>query len=207
MTASRSTVLGWIGELAAALVTDTIDREAIDDRIAAAPALDGPSFCEEALQLVRIVAENASAPADFSLFTAPADLDEETAQSFAILVVTGLSISGPRIDWPSRPAARDARSAIATATEAALSVASGLGADGAGLYAFVSDVSAVAIRIVSDIAANAVPMVRVETGISLPSSVVAHALYGDASRAGAVAEIAGSMTPMLMPSAFEALES
>ncbi len=48
-------------------------------------------------------------------------------------------------------------------------------------------------------------MVTVETGISLPSTLLAYKLYGDPARAGALCDVAGSMTPALMPARFEAL--
>ncbi len=70
---------------------------------------------------------------------------------------------------------------------------------GAPLYAWLQALGATGLRILSDIAANAVPMVRVETGISLPSSVLAYRLYGDAGRAEGLCGVARSLTPMLMP--------
>jgi prophage DNA circulation protein len=93
------------------------------------------------------------------------------------------------------------------AGEAALAVAAGFGANGSDLYGWLAGLNAMAVRVVSNIAADAVPLVRVETGVSLPSSVLAYKLYGDATRAEGLVDIARSMTPMLMPSVFEALES
>lgn len=75
------------------------------------------------------------------------------------------------------------------------------------LYGYLSRLVEVAVLIVSDQAANAVPIVRVETGISMPSTVLAYQLYGEADRAQGLVEIARSATPMLMPIAFDALET
>lgn len=206
MAADRAVILSWLSDLVSALVTDSIDLDDLSDRLTSASALGAIAFSAEVLQLTRIAAESVSVSADFGRFVAPVEVDNETAKAFAILVAVGLAISGTRIDWPSRPAARDARSAIAAAADAAFSVTSNIGADGADLYAWLSGVTSIAIRVVSDVAANAVPMIRVETGISLPSSVLAYKLYADASRAEGLTDIARSLTPMLMPSGFEALE-
>ncbi len=75
------------------------------------------------------------------------------------------------------------------------------------LYRYLSRLIEIAVLIVSEQAANAVPIVRVETGVSLPSSVLAYQLYGDATRAQSLVDIARSATPMIMPVAFEAPES
>lgn len=103
--------------------------------------------------------------------------------------------------------ARAARTRIAAAGEAGLAAVSGMGGEGADLYAWLSNLVSVSVRVVSEIAANAVPVVRVATKLSLPSSVLAYQLYGDASRAQGLVEIAGSATPLLMPASFEALAS
>jgi hypothetical protein len=206
MAANRAFILSWLSDLISTLVTDRVDIDDLTNRLEAAAALDAVAFSAEALELTRIAAESVSDPADFGRFIAPADMDDDTGKVFAVLVAVGLSVVGPRIDWPSRPGARDARSAISVAAEAAFAVISELGAAGADLYAWLAGLVSIAIRVVSDIAANAVPMVRVETGISLPSTVLSYKLYADAGRAAGLMDIARSLTPMLMPSGFEALE-
>lgn len=207
MKASRSYVLAWVADLSASLVTDAVDLDAVADRIDAAQGLTANEFAAEMIDLVRISAESVSGVAGFGRFVVPADVTAADRPAFAVLVAVGLAIAGPRIGWPSRPAARAARSTIADAVDEALAVASSLGASGADLYAWIDGLASVAIRIVSDQAASAVPMVRVETGISLPSTVIAWHLYGDPGRAEALVDAARSLTPMLMPATFEALES
>ncbi len=66
---------------------------------------------------------------------------------------------------------------------------------------------AISVRVISDIAANAAPIVNVRTGISLPSTVLAYQLYGDAKRAQGMVDIAGAATPLVMPTTFDALAS
>lgn len=205
--ADRTIILTWISDLGAVLVTDAIDAADFSARVKAAAGLSGSAFAREALDLTRVAGESVVASGDLDIFATPSGLDAETGQVFAVLVAVGLSIAAPRIDWPHRPSARRARERVAAAAEAAMDVASGLGAEGADLFAWLSGVTGTSIRLLSNIAANAVPIVRVETGISQPSSVLAYRLYGDAGRAEQLVEVAGSTTPMLMPSAFDALES
>jgi prophage DNA circulation protein len=123
------------------------------------------------------------------------------------MVSIGGSIAGCRTDWPSRPSARAARTRVATAGAEGSAAADTLGGDGADLYAWLTATTAISCRMISEIAANAAPIVRVSTGISLPSTVLAYQLYGDAKRAGGLVDLAGSSTPMVMPTLFDALAS
>ncbi|OLP56828.1 hypothetical protein BJF92_12210 [Rhizobium rhizosphaerae] len=206
MAADRSIILAWVADLATTLVASPIDLADLLDRIEAARGLGRADFAGEVLDLMRVPAEWARAPDDFARFVAPAETDAATSEACRVLLAVGLSLAAPRIDWPSRPEARTARAALADALEAALDIGSARGAAGVDLYAWLSDLGGVALRILSDLAANAVPMVRVETGVSLPASVLAWKLYGDAGRAEGLADVARSLTPMLMPVTFEALE-
>ncbi|ARO22949.1 hypothetical protein TAL182_CH01136 [Rhizobium sp. TAL182] len=207
MAADRQTVLAWLADLSATIVSDVDDLADVTARIAAAPGLDAAAFAAEALALTRIIAESVTAPADFDRFSIPATATGETAQAFAILVAMGSAIAGCRAEWPSRPAARRARSQVSSAGDAGAAGASTLGGDGADLYAWLTAVTAISCRLISEIAADAAPVIRIETGISLPSTVLAYQLYGDAARAGALIDLAGSATPMVMPTLFDALAS
>lgn len=207
MAADRQTVLSWLADMAATIVTDVDDLSDISQRIAAAPALEAAAFAAEALALTRIIAESVTLPAEFDRIAAPASASGETLQAFSILVAMGAAIAGCRVEWPSRPAARRARTRVSAAGDAGAAAAGSLGGDGADLYAWLTAVTAVSCRLISDIAADAAPIIRVETGVSLPSTVLAYQLYGDATRAGAMVDLAGSATPMIMPTLFDALAS
>jgi prophage DNA circulation protein len=124
-----------------------------------------------------------------------------------IMLAMALSIAGGRANWRARRDARRARSRISAAGDDGLAAASKLGGDGADLYSWLSLVVETSCRLVSDIAADAVPIVRVSTNLSLPSTVLAYQLYGDASRAADLVDIAGAATPLVMPSSFDALAS
>ncbi|RFB95228.1 hypothetical protein B5K11_09760 [Rhizobium leguminosarum bv. trifolii] len=207
MAADRQTVLSWLADLAATTVTDVDDLSDISQRIVAAPALDAAAFAAETLAITRIIAESVTLPAEFDRIAAPASASGETLQAFSILVAMGSAIAGCRVEWPSRPAARRARTRVSAAGDAGATAAGSLGGDGADLYAWLTAVTAIACRLISDIAADAAPIIRVETGVSLPSTVLAYQLYGDATRAGAMVDLAGSATPMIMPTLFDALAS
>lgn len=207
MSADRVLILTWLSDLASSIVTDDEDQMDVAGRITAAGDLGASEFSLEVMSLVRIVAENAVQPADFDKFSAGVDATGQTLAAIKILMAMGLAISGGRIAWPSRHSARRARARISDAGDIALSAVSTLGANGASAYAWLSTLVAVSCRLVSDIAANAAPIVRVNTGISMPSTVLAYRLYGDAKRAADLVEISGSSTPLVMPTRFDALGS
>ena len=207
MAADRQAVLSWLADLAATIVTDADDLADVTARIAAAPGLTAADFATEALALMRIVAESVTAPAEFDRISVPASVAGETRSAVEIMVSMGLAIAGCRAEWPSRPMARGARSRVSAAGDAGSAAAATLGGDGADLYAWITSVTAISCRLISDIAADAAPVIKIETGISMPSTVLAYQLYGDAKRAGALVDLAGSATPMVMPTLFDALAS
>jgi prophage DNA circulation protein len=207
MAADRQTVLSWLADLAATIIQDADDLSDVTARISAAPGLDASGFAAEALALMRIVAESVTVAADFDRISVPASVAGETRNAIAIMVSMGLAIAGCRAEWVSRPMARSARSRVSAAGDDGAAAADTLGGDGADLYAWLTAVTAVSCRLLSDIAANAAPVIRVRTGISMPSTVLAYQLYGDAKRAGGLVDLAGSSTPMVMPTLFDALAS
>lgn len=207
MAADRQAVLSWLADLAATIVLDVDDLADVTARIAAAPGLDVGGFAAEALTLMRIVAESVTAAADFDRISVPASVTGDTRNAIAIMVSMGLAVAGCRVEWVFRPMARSARSRVAAAGDAGAAAADTLGGDGADLYAWLTGVTAISCRVISDLAANAAPVIRVKTGISLPSTVLAYQLYGDAGRAEALVDLAGSATPLVMPTLFDALAS
>lgn len=206
MAASKQALCDWLGSLATTIVTDALDIVNILGRLDAAPALSADAFALEGLSLMRVIAESVSSASGFDTLRSGQFEDVETTDAGSVLLAVGLAVAGGRADWISRPQARAGRDRIASAGDAALRVISAMGANGVDLYVWLSSLTNIAVRLVSDQAADAVPVVRVETGISLPSTFLAYQLYGDAGRAGSLVEIAGVSTPMLMPSAFNALE-
>ncbi len=208
MAADKDTILSWLADLCAAIITDADDLADTSDRIVAATGLDAATFASEVLDIMRVIAESVTDQTGFDVIVIPDNVSAgDTFDAMTVLVALGLSIAGGRVDWRSRPQARKARTRISSAGDAGLAVASAMGGEGADLYSWLSSVVEVSCRLVSDLAANAVPIVRVQTGISLPSTVLAYQLYGDATRAADLVDIAGSATPLVMPTAFDALAS
>jgi prophage DNA circulation protein len=208
MAADKTTILSWLADLSAAIVTDPEDLADVSSRIAVAASLDAAAFATEALSLTRIVAESVSDSAGFDRWSiAQTVAAGDTRDAMSVLLSAALSIAGGRVDWPSRPQAGKARSRIVDSGDVALAVASNMGGDGADLYGWLSSLTDVASRLISDLAANAVPIVKVMTGLSMPSTVLAYQLYGDANRAEALVDISSSATPLVMPTLFDALAS
>jgi hypothetical protein len=206
MNVDRASLCVWLADLAAVLVSDEDDAAAFSTRVDAAPSLDADGFASECLSLIRVIGESVSSPAEFDRLKAGVFSSADTRDAGSILLAAGLAIAGARVSWISRPQARAGRERVSVAGDTALAVVSTIGADAADLYGWLSNLVQISVRLISDIAADLVPVVWIETGISMPSTVLAYKLYGDASRAGGLVDIAGSSTPMLMPVGFDALE-
>lgn len=206
MSVDRASLCAWLADLAAVLVSDEDDAAAFSTRVDAAPALDADGFAAECLSLMRVIGESVSSPTEFDSLKAGVFSSSNTREASSILLAAGLAIAGARVSWISRPQARAGRERVSVAGDSALAVVSTIGADAADLYGWLSNLVQISVRLISDIAADLVPVVWIETGISMPSTVLAYKLYGDASRAGGLVDIAGSSTPMLMPVGFDALE-
>lgn len=199
----RTDIAGWISDLAHLVITDVDDLADVTDRAEALASMTGAAYATEALDLVRIVGESATTPADFAALVAGNGIADAASRAMAqFLAAIARAVAIGRIDWPSRPAAISAREALVSDGETARAYAANFGAD---VLTWFNGLIAIAVRLVSAIAANRAPMITVETGISLPSTLLAYKLYGDPARAGALCDVAGSMTPALMPARFEAL--
>jgi hypothetical protein len=207
MAVDRQTILTWLADLAATIVNDADDASDIARRLSAASALEAVAFANEILSLMRIIAESVTVAEQFGRISTPDTAEGDTRSAFDVLVALGTAVSGCRVGWPSRPSARGARSRVSLAGDAGLSAADKLGANGADLYGWLQSVTGVSVRYISDIAADAAPVVKIKTGISLPSTVIAYQLYGDAARAGAMVDLSRAATPMVMPTTFDALAS
>lgn len=206
MSVDRTDIASWLATLVDHLVGDPLDGEDLAKRLTGLPGLAGEAFALEAMSIMRVVAESVATPAGFDVLR-PADIeDRETRGAVDVLLAFGLAVAAPRVAWLSRPQARSARRRLVAQGDLALAVIAGRGAEAVDLHGYVSVLVEMAAIIVSEQAANASPVVRVETGISLPSTVLAYHLYGNAARAQRLVEIAESATPLLMPIGFEALE-
>lgn len=206
ISAIRS-VANWVYSVGSLVVTDALDLMRLVDLTLGSGIDTVDAFFASGLEASRIVGESVLTPSSFESLKASTFEAQAATDLHAIVDAIVTATAAPQVAWISRPQARNARQVVQAKGERALSVLSELGPAYVDLYASVSRLLETSIRIVSDRAADAVPVVRVETGISLPSTVLAYQLYGDAKRAEGMVDIARVGTPMLMPVAFEALES
>lgn len=186
----------WLIDLASRLPAEEDLAEA--RRFVAAGQAGGSDGAEAVLKLARLVGE-AGEPVE-TIRSLP-DGAEDAAGALAAIVVH--VFAALRIDYAAQPDAVAARQAIVER-----------GGRGYGIIGIEagSDALDFAVRLVGEaalqlsrIAATRAPLVRVETNISLPSSLVAWDLYGDPSRGAELAGRNGWGAPMLLPSRFVAL--
>lgn len=200
-------VASWMYSVGSLVVSDTIDLARLVDLTLASGVDSVEAFFAGGLEASRIIGESVLTPSAFEGIK-PARFDsQQAADLHAVLDAMISATAAPQVAWISRPQARAARHVVQAKGEKALAVLSALGPAYVDLYVALSRLVETSVRIVSDQAADSVPVVRVETGISLPSTVLAYQLYGDAKRAEGMVDIARVGTPMLMPVTFEALES
>lgn len=203
MAADRSDVLGWLVQKADLIVTDQADRDDLETRFTAATSLTAAEFAAESIYIARVIGESVRSESSYrALLDLSIVADPRAVDAVTILSVIALSLSIGRVGWISRRAARRARSDLINMSAAAYDVTAGFGPD---LHGWIENLSGLAIRLISDQSANMAPMVTVQAGVSLPSTVLAYRLYGNSGRASELAAIAGSGTPFLMPVEFEAM--
>lgn len=152
------------------------------------------------LELARLIGE-ASDPAE--AFAAGEAMSAPDATAMAARL-TLCCFAACRTHLPARQDAAALRARVAAVAEAAYAI---VGAAGADVLSFAVAIAGATVRHLSMVAASRAPVVRVETGLSLPASLVAWDLYGDPARGAEIVARNGSATPMLMPAVFEALAS
>lgn len=198
-------VASWMHSVGVWIVTDQLDLKRLIDLTLGSGVESIDSFFASGIEASRIIGETVLTPSSFEQIK-PSKFSEQSATDLhAIIDAVITSIAAPQVEWISRPQARAARQLVQGKGEKALAVLAALGPAHVDLYAAVSRLVEISVRIISDRAADAVPIVRVETGISLPSTVLAYQLYGDARRAESLVDIAQARTPMLMPIGFDAV--
>ncbi len=193
--------MDWLSDLVARFVVGA-DDVALARRDLMALGSGGETAARGFLEVCRLVGESATDRA--GLVTALDDLvSGDVLARIGGLVIDCFAVV--RTDYPARPDAQAARARIAARADLVLEDAGG--AFGAGVHQFLQRLAGEAIMQVSAIAANRAPLVRVETGVSLPSSVMAWDLYGDPTRGEELVSRNRSGTPLLMPTRLEALAS
>lgn len=193
-----------LGVLADELIDDTDDRRAAD-RLAGATSSGGEAGMRAALDLAKLIGEAGDPAATLVALDrvmAAGDFGDDALSIVASTVVA--CFATVRGDYPARQDATAARTALSARAEFAYPLVGGAGAE---VLDFVVSLVGDAVLALSALAASRVPVVRVETGISLPSTLIAWDLYGAAGRAAEIVQRNRIATPLVMPAAFEALGS
>ncbi|MEW6121653.1 MAG: hypothetical protein AB1698_03510 [Pseudomonadota bacterium] len=191
----------FLDDLVARFVADADDL-AQAQRLAVTLAGGGEAGARAYLDLCRLVGESASDTA--GLLAALDDLaDAPVIDHIGALVIA--CFAAVRADYAARQDAQAARNTLAARAGAVFDPAGE--AFGADMLSFLVRLSGEAAIQISAVAATRAPLVRVETGLSLPSSLLAYDLYGDPARGEELVARNRSATPLVMPIALEALAS
>lgn len=191
--------MDWLDDLVDRFIIDADDATLARQSILGmnqGGALGAAAFLESC----RIVGEAAEDPAALIVALDGLGVGDMAAAIGALVIRTFAAI---RADYPSRPDAQAARTSLSVAADAVYDTAGAL--YGADIMAWLVRLVGVAIVEISAIAAARAPLVRVETGISLPSSLLAYDLYGDPDRGRELVVRNRIGTPFIMPAVLEAL--
>lgn len=169
---------------------------------------DPASFAKAAVGFVWHVAREGDPQALARAMTAEMAVtidDAGVGATWRAALSGGMGVVALRRSYPARQDAAASRSDYAAAVAPVLEeVGLTLGGDA---YGWLKDLVGQAVVILSRIAADRAPLVRVESGVSLPSTRLAWELYQDPARAAELVERNKSGTPLVMPVAIEALAS
>ncbi|BDA84965.1 hypothetical protein Sa4125_25070 [Aureimonas sp. SA4125] len=191
----------WLVNLVDRFVLDADDLASARG-LAVGVGLTGAEAAMSCLTACRVLGEAADDPE--GLILALDGLSGLTATE-AIGALVARCFAAVRVDYPSRQDAQAGRAALSAAAEPVYGAA-GTEA-GPDVLAFVVRLVGQAATEISAIAATRSPLVRVETGVSLPSSLLAWDLYGDPDRGRELVQRNRTGTSMVMPIVLEALAS
>lgn len=208
--AETQTVATRLAAVASTTANGNQPARAAADAVAALGALSAvaePKGWSLALVTAWRAVALTAAPSDLSaalaieLPAAPAASAVGAAGRAAMAGALGIAVV--RGDYAARQDARAAREAMAELVGPALAETGATLGDAA--QAWLAGMTGEAARILSRMAADRAPLVRVETPISLTAIMAAYQLYGDGNRAQELVDRNRVATAALMPVGFEAL--
>lgn len=191
-------ILTLLSGLARELILDADDL-ASGDALTVAAQAGGSDGMSALMQLARLIGEAAD---DAGAVAAAVDRVQDNAAPWRMAGLVTVCFAAVRAEYPSRQDAQAARSAISARAETVYNEA---GVYGPETISWLVSLTGIATLYLSQTAAERAPAVRVETGVSLPSTLLAYDLYGDAGRAGELVERNRIGTSLVMPVAFEAV--
>lgn len=191
-------VLTILSGLARELILDADDLASVD-ALAVAAQPGGENGVTALLQLARLIGEAA---ADASAVSEAVERVPDEIPLWRLVALVVACFAVVRADYPSRQDAQAARAAISARADTVYGEA---GIYGSETIAWLVSMTGVATLHLSRTAAERAPAVRVETGVSLPATLLAYGLYGDADRAQDIVDRNRVATSLVMPVSFEAV--
>ncbi|SCM73355.1 putative Mu-like prophage DNA circulation protein [uncultured Pleomorphomonas sp.] len=190
----------------AGITGDTADDLAarIEDLAVTDYADDPETWLTTAGDITRDLAREADTGmgANFRTYALAADVSTVTGTAMAGLLGAAAAMATAGADYACRQDAVAARAALADMADTAREAMASLGFDASEWY---GGLIGAALDAMSRDAADLKPLVRVETGLSLPSTLVAWRLYGDPSRADELVARNKVATSCFMPAAMTAV--
>lgn len=190
--------MDWLADLVDRFLTDADDL-ARARRLLLAMAPGGTDGATAYLNACRLLGEAAADSG--GLIAALDDGGGRPADRVGQIVIA--CFASVRAEYVARPDAQAARAALAARAERDTDAIGN--AFGHEVHGWVTALIGTAIEQISAIAASRAPLVRVETGLSLPASFIAWDLYGDPNRDGELVERNRTGTAMVMPVILEAV--
>ncbi|MCC4298548.1 hypothetical protein [Aurantimonas coralicida] len=205
--ASRASIFlarDWIGAIGDRCCADADDLTLIARALALVQPRAGLIAAAAMLDAARIVGEGGDPAGVLDDTETPLETGEAMIDGFVVvLALTMGAYAFVRRDYSSSQDAAAAREDLLARAGLAYDLAGSRLSD--EVFGYVATLVGEAALQLSRTAADRAPLVRVETGISLPSTLLAWQLYGDPARASELVERNKSATPAVMPTAFEAI--
>lgn len=190
--------MAWIEDLVARFVTDTDDL-ALAQSAMATIAGGGSAGALALLELCRLIGESTAD--SIGLMRALDGVSGETLDHTSALIIA--CFAAVRARYPARSDAQSARAALTTRADGVVDAA-GV-AFGPDVHSWLTRLVGESVVQISTLAATLAPVVRVDMGISLPSTRIAYDLYGDPAMAEDLVARNRTGTAMVMPVVLEAL--
>lgn len=189
----------WLADLIDAGISDPADAT-VARKMALQIEMGGQEGARAFLETCRRIGEGVDDPLGIVATLDRLELSDAIDLMGALVIRCFAAV---RVDYDSRQAAQRGRRRLAAQADASYELlASEFGADA---LSWIVRLVGESILQISAIAATKAPIVRVETGLSLPSSLLAWDLYGDPERGRELVLRNRVGAPLVMPTAFEAL--
>ncbi len=191
----------WLVSLVDPTALDDDDQAQIDQAIARLSG-SGEAAALAAMEIVKIIGETRDPDALIRSLDVPFGFTADEESAAEVITLALHAFAAVRVDYGDQPSAALAREALSAGAERVYAIVDET--YGADVLAWLVQLTGEAVLIISALAANLVPMVRIETAIPLPSSLLAYDLYGDAERGGNLVRRNAAATALAMPKILEA---